>query len=320
MKYLAFIISCAMSLQGCESVKLPEDLVIAHRGVPYFAPEETLPSFLLARELGADYLEADLQRTKDGVIIALHDNNLKRTTNIEAVFPDRAGDPVDYFTWAELQQLDAGSWFNKTYPELARDSFIGLKIISLAQLIDLAEDGENNPGLYLETKVPEQFPGIEADLKELLVKRGWYQESFDNSQPKVILQTFSPQSLGLLHQYFPSTPLCYLWWAGEGCLAEVDTTHINNCLDFAIENGAQIIGPSFKGELTGYANLLEPWIIEAIHARGLQIHAYTFDTEADIRQFAPATEGQFTNRTDLLLDYYSREHRAVIEILEEFNY
>jgi glycerophosphoryl diester phosphodiesterase len=316
--FLIFIIT--MSLQGCESVKLPEDLVIAHRGIPYFAPEETLPAYILARELGTDYLEADLQRTKDGVIIALHDNNLQRTTNISEIFPARAGDPVSSFTWQELQQLDAGSWFNTKFPERARDSYLGLKLITLEKLIDIAEVGDKHPGIYLETKNPEQFPGIEEDLKQILVKRGWYEQHFTDGRPKVILQTFSAKSLTLLRQHFPETPLCYLWWAGEGCLTEVDTEYVTKCLDFAVENGVQIIGPSFIGQVTGYANLLEPWIIESIHARGLQIHAYTFDTKNDFELFAPGCEGQFTNRTDLALDYYGRDHREVNELLSSLDY
>lgn len=320
MRYLAIVILTIMTLSGCETEKIPTNLVIAHRGVPYYAPEETIPAYLLARDLGADYLEADLQRTKDGIIIALHDDNLQRTTNIAALYPERANDLASGFTWDELQKLDAGSWFNTAYPERARDSYNGLKIISLEQLIALAEEGKNNPGIYLETKHPEQFPGIEADLKELLSKRNWYQQHFADGRPKVILQTFLPQSLALLHKNFPDTPIGYLWWAGAGCLAEVDKTHVNECLDFAQENGAHFIGPSFAGEQTKYANLLESWITDLIHDRGFKIHAYTFDTKTDIELFAPNCDGQFTNRTDLLLDYYRREHREVEEILTSNKY
>jgi glycerophosphoryl diester phosphodiesterase len=261
-----------------------------------------------------------LQRTKDGIIIALHDDNLQRTTNIKEIYPERVNDPVSSFTWHELQQLDAGSWFNNAYPNLARDSYYGLKIISLEELINLAEQGKKPPGIYLETKHPEQFPGIEADLKELLKKRNWYQQYFADGRPRVILQTFSPTSLALLHEHFPDTPLGYLWWVGAGCLEEVNKTHINECLDFAEENGAQFIGPSFTGEQTKYANLLEPWITELIHARGLKIHAYTFDTKKDIELFAPGCDGQFTNRTDLSLDYYGREHKEVEDILKSYDY
>ncbi|EPM99943.1 glycerophosphodiester phosphodiesterase, partial [Pseudomonas syringae pv. actinidiae ICMP 18804] len=67
----------------------------------------------------------------------------------------------------------AGSWFNKAYPDRARDSYNGLQILTLDEVIDIAEGGANKPGLYIETKVPNKFPGVEADLKKVLAKRGW---------------------------------------------------------------------------------------------------------------------------------------------------
>ena len=104
----ALLTSCALQTARPH---VPENAVIAHRGLPYWAPEETAPSYMLARALGVDYLEADLQRTKDGVIICLHDENLKRTTDISDVFPSRRDDPANTFTLEELKTLDAGSWF-----------------------------------------------------------------------------------------------------------------------------------------------------------------------------------------------------------------
>ncbi|MBS9766691.1 MAG: hypothetical protein KGV44_04015 [Flavobacteriaceae bacterium] len=67
---------------------VPDNAVLAHRGTTYWAPEETEAAFRWARDMGADYLEADLQVTKDNVLLALHDDNLTRTTNIEEVFGD----------------------------------------------------------------------------------------------------------------------------------------------------------------------------------------------------------------------------------------
>jgi glycerophosphoryl diester phosphodiesterase len=304
-----------MTTMACASDELKDNLVIAHRGVPYFAPEETAPAFLLARDLGADYLEADLQRTKDGVIIALHDNTLARTTNIGAVFPDRAQDPVNTFSWDELQQLDAGSWFNKRYPNLARPSYNGLKILSLEQLLAIASDGENKPGLYLETKIPQQFPGLEADLKQLLLAKNWYEKKLTNGQPAVILQSFVPKSIELLRQEFPLTPINYLLWKGEGCLTEFNKEHLAECLGFAAKMNINLLGTSFSGENTGYFNQLEPWFIEDVRSRGMKIHAYTFDTSKDIEQFGSLVDGQFTNRTDLSLDFYGRDRASVEEIL-----
>ncbi len=85
---------------------VPNNTVIAHRGVPYWAPEETRSAYELARELGADYLEADLQRTRDGVLVCLHDDDvLLRTSNVADRFPERQEQPASAFTLAELRSL-----------------------------------------------------------------------------------------------------------------------------------------------------------------------------------------------------------------------
>ena len=68
---------------------IPHPAVIAHRGASFDAPESTAASYKLARDLGADYLEMDLQRSKDGVLFALHDDNLQRTTDVASKFPER---------------------------------------------------------------------------------------------------------------------------------------------------------------------------------------------------------------------------------------
>ncbi len=82
-------------------------VVLAHRGASAYAPENTLASFYKAIELGANGIETDLQKTKDGVIVLFHDNILDKKS-------DKKGAVVDY-TWAELQEADVGSWFSPRY-------------------------------------------------------------------------------------------------------------------------------------------------------------------------------------------------------------
>jgi hypothetical protein len=117
---------------------LPFPTVMAHRGASYLAPEETAWAYRVAKLVGADYLEADIQRSKDGVLIALHDDTLLRTTNVATVFPDRAQQPVSEFTWEELSRLDAGSWFNAKFPDRARPEFASARILRLDELCDIA--------------------------------------------------------------------------------------------------------------------------------------------------------------------------------------
>jgi glycerophosphoryl diester phosphodiesterase len=64
--------------------------LIAHRGASAYAPENTIPAFVLAADQGATYVEFDLRLSKDREIVCLHDDSLERTTDVEQVFPDRA--------------------------------------------------------------------------------------------------------------------------------------------------------------------------------------------------------------------------------------
>ena len=67
---------------------VPLYAVAAHRGSIFWTPEETEASWRWAREMGADYLESDMQATKDGIVLANHDENVKRTTNMQSFFSD----------------------------------------------------------------------------------------------------------------------------------------------------------------------------------------------------------------------------------------
>ena len=139
---------------------VPLYAVIAHRGSTFWAPEETEASWRWARNMGADYLESDMQATKDCIVLANHDENLARTTNIEDVYSEyvpasrkdfyrsfKKADGTQAFTEADIQEqynldvanfrpyytmsyyyhellaLDAGKWFNDSSPEQAREGF-----------------------------------------------------------------------------------------------------------------------------------------------------------------------------------------------------
>ena len=109
--------------------------VIGHRGFPSEAPENTLPSFDLAIRAGADFVEADLRATRDGVIICIHDATLDRTTTGKG--------PVSEHTYREVAGLDAGSWFSPRYA--------GEHVPTLVELLSLAQ---GRAGLALDIKTP----------------------------------------------------------------------------------------------------------------------------------------------------------------------
>ncbi len=81
--------------------------IFAHRGANRLAPENTMPAFELAYQLKAEGIETDVQLTKDNIPVLFHDEHVKRTTNGTGY--------IKNFTFDELRQLDAGSWFSQKY-------------------------------------------------------------------------------------------------------------------------------------------------------------------------------------------------------------
>ncbi|WP_026551721.1 glycerophosphodiester phosphodiesterase family protein [Arthrobacter sp. H20] len=138
-------------------------ILIGHRGAAGTAPENTVAAFTDGRRSGADFFEVDVQLSADGVPFLFHDDTPARTTNVEEVFPDRATDPITSFTWAELQQLDAGSYFD--------DQFVGERI---PHLDDAAKVANTKTGVYIEIKSPVNSPGIEQLVAdELRTDKTW---------------------------------------------------------------------------------------------------------------------------------------------------
>jgi glycerophosphoryl diester phosphodiesterase/type 1 glutamine amidotransferase len=173
--------------------------LIAHRGASAYAPENTVPAFRLAAEQGSAFVEFDLQLTKDGQVVVLHDTSLERTTNVEEVFPTRfrettvAGKPARRwmladFTLEEVQRLDAGAWFG--------EAFRGTKLPTFAETIDALR---GRAGLYIEIKSPELYPGIERKIIDDLKAKGLDQPGADPKTP-VLLQSFSAPSLKIFSQ------------------------------------------------------------------------------------------------------------------------
>lgn len=103
-----------MSLSIAEFVRQPKTLLLAHRGNSAAAPENTLPAFASAIELGVDLVELDYLHSADGVPVVFHDETLDRCTDAAARWGEKDV-PLASKTLAELRQLDAGSWFSHQF-------------------------------------------------------------------------------------------------------------------------------------------------------------------------------------------------------------
>ena len=130
-----------------------QPLVIAHRGASAYAPENTLAAIDKAADLGFRWVENDVQRTKDGQLVVVHDDSLNRTTDVEEVFPDRAPWKVKDFTAAEIARLDAGSWFSPR--------FAGARVPTLKQYMNRVstQSPETRPGDQESRALPRHRAG-----------------------------------------------------------------------------------------------------------------------------------------------------------------
>lgn len=153
---------------------------IAHRGASAYAPEHTIEAYKLGQKMNGDYIEIDLQMTKDGHLVAMHDETLNRTTNGTGL--------VKEHTLVEIKQLNADSFFNEKYPNLAKKEFENAKVPTLTEIV---ETFGQNANYYIETKSPNEYPEMEEKLLEII--------NHYEIQDKIIIQSFSEESLQKIH-------------------------------------------------------------------------------------------------------------------------
>ncbi|MFF2196190.1 glycerophosphodiester phosphodiesterase [Streptomyces sp. NPDC058157] len=170
----------------------------AHRGASAYAPENTLEAIDLAMRLGFDWVENDVQRTRDGELVVVHDDTLARTTDVEQVFPDRKPWRVKDFTAAEIARLDAGSWFSPR--------FAGARVPTLRQYMERVQD--NRQRLLLEIKKPELYPGIEEQTLKVLGETGWLDAQ--HVSRRLVVQSFSADSVRVVHRLRPDLVTAFL--------------------------------------------------------------------------------------------------------------
>ncbi|CAK6967346.1 glycerophosphodiester phosphodiesterase domain-containing protein 5 [Scomber scombrus] len=153
----------------------PRPNVIGHQGAPMLAPENTLWSFQRALQMNTTGLEADVAISVDGVPFLMHDHTLRRTTDIEEIFPDRQMDDASFFNWTDLQQLNAGQWFLKDDPFWTvrtlslqeKDLIANQSVCSLEQLLKLASY-HNSTVVFRLRRPPPEHPCYDSWINDTL--------------------------------------------------------------------------------------------------------------------------------------------------------
>ena len=158
--------------------------IIAHRGAPKLAPENTLASLKAAKEAGAAYVEFDVMLTKDGVPVIFHDKTLNRTTN-------GVGNLIDK-TYDQLAKLDAGSWFDP--------KFCNEKIPTLEQYLQTAAALKLGVNIELKAAAKQEQRLAEVTLDAL--EKNWAKDL-----PTPLLSSFSVNNLKAIHAKGGTYPL-----------------------------------------------------------------------------------------------------------------
>lgn len=245
-------------------------LVIAHRGYSGIAPENTLPSFKLAKEAGADMVELDYYHTKDRQMVVIHDGTLDRTTDAVAKWGG-SKIPVTGKTLAELKCLDAGKWFDP--------KFAGSALPSLPEALDLIQAG----GVTLI----ERKEGDAAACVRLLESR--------NDVNRVIVQAFDWKYLADFHALEPKQILGALGppSSRDGKkLTKEEKALTPQFIDEAQKTGALAVG---------WNNQVAKAAVDYAHGKGLRVWIYTVNEAAEANQFLDmGVDGIITNDTPLI--------------------
>jgi len=263
-------------------------LIIAHRGASGHRPEHTLEAYRLGAEMGADFVEPDLVSTKDGVLIARHENEIGGTTDVADRFPDRkhtktidgqaiTGWFTEDFTLAEIKTLRARE--RLAFRSHAYDG--QFQIATFDEVIELAQQlGKKlgRPvGVYPETKHPTYFRSIHLPLEEKLLaslqKHGW-----NSRDAPVFIQSFEQENLRVLRG---QTKVRLIQLVSAATMVEGDG--LKNIAAYADGIGPEkrlVVPVNADGSLGTPTDL-----VTRAHAAGLLVHIWTIRVD---KEFLPA--------------------------------
>jgi glycerophosphoryl diester phosphodiesterase len=282
-------------------------LIIGHRGASGYRPEHTLASYRLAAEMGADFIEPDLVSTKDGVLIARHENEIGGTTDVAAKFPARkttktvdgqaiTGWFTEDFTLAEIKTLRANERLAFRSHEFDGRFEVPTfdEVIALAQ--QLTRELGRQIGIYPETKHPTYFRGLGLPLEEKLLAAldaHWW----NSREAPVFIQSFES---GNLRELRKKTRVRLIQLVTSG--GAVDAAGLTDIATYADGIGPEkrlLIPVDAQGNLLPATDL-----VQRAHAAGLLVHAWTVRIE---KEFLPAgykgrAESEFEQLRDLGVD------------------
>jgi len=321
------------ALQEGRAASYDIPLVLAHRGASGYRPEHTLAAYRLAIRQGADFVEPDLVSTKDGVLVARHENEISGTTDVASrpEFADRRttkvidGVPLtgwftEDFTLAELKTLRAVERIPALRPD--NTAYDGrYEVPTLQEVIDLVRFEsrrlKRTIGIYPETKHPTYFDSIGLSLEEPLVET-LRRNGLAGRNAPVFVQSFEVTNLVELSRTIQVALVQLLGSPGSVPFDLAGRPGAPTYADLATPAGlariatyADGVGPekSYVIPRNADGTLGEPTgFVGAAHEAGLLVHAYTFRAEnfflpVDYREGSdPAALGDYAGEVRAFLE------------------
>jgi len=252
----------------------PLPIAFAHRGGSQLWPENTMASFQGAVGLGYRYLETDVNLTKDGVMVTIHDATVDRTTDSSGV--------VRALPLAELRRLDAGYRFSpdggKTYPFRGQ----GVSIPTLAEVV------EAFPNVSLNIDLKQHDAALIEAMASFIEERGLHDRLLIACFADGVIQAFRRRTEGRVATAAGAWETRRFWLASRLGLTKL----IRPAYD-----ALQV--PPRMGRLT----VVDRRLLGAAHRRGLQVHAWTVDERPEMsRLLALGVDGIMSDRPDLLVE------------------
>jgi len=275
-----------MSTQHSFFPALKKPYAFAHQGGELLAPTNTLVAFENALAIGySDFLDIDVHMTKDGHLVGIHDATVDRTTNGQG--------RVDSFTLSELQKLDAGY----TFCDLEGNYSYRGKGVYIPTLEEVFSKYSSQIYLHFEIKdiYPKGGPSqIEEKLWALIQKYHMEGKTIVASFNQEIVDRFKKLSQGLVAT-----------GAGRAEIAQFTLAHKLGLPKFYRQRSTALEIPTTS---TGF-NLKDRKLIAGAHRLGIDVHYWTIDAKAEMRELIElGADGIFTNRPDLLKELLLEMH------------
>lgn len=232
--------------------------IYAHRGASQLAPENTMSAFKFAYKLGAEGIETDVHLTKDHIPVLIHDEHVKRTTDATGYIKD--------YTFNQLKQLDAGSWFS--------NEFLGEQIISLEEFLNWIKQKSLSINIELKNNKID-YKNIESIVYEML--------SHYQLLERTVLSTFNADSIKRMKRFKHIE------------VALLTSRRNRNLVKHAKDLGANALHIKYR--------LLKSQLVELAHKENMAVRVYTINKLAHMKRcFAQGCAGIFTDIPNIALE------------------